>query len=443
VSSITKRKPGGLVLNCTLSLVAFVVSLLGSELVFRAYERARFSAGYTDEHGIVNLHALNYNDTAVPVVKPANEWRVLSFGDSFAYSIVVYDYSYSGVATRLVNATKTAPHVRIVNLGEPATSVNDYRAAYQYWAAIFHPDAAIFNIFLGNDVPDIAFRYIPPEWALNRIFAEKDFNIADGSVRSHIPHKFPLRIFDYAYAHALAFFYTAQPAQRAQIPDPRYNIAGDNDFTHFPEELYFVTNKDQLVNFDFSRVDTLIAGYAAVYEFMRFVSDLRQNGQQVLITLAPSETQADPALRAQLEERYHLNLALYDWTLPARIIRKIAAQVDARIPVLDLTGYFQCRAEAGEKLYHPRNTHWNLEGNALAGQVIASFMLQNWFGAPAIVPADLQGCVTAKEQEGLKTSAAAINAFIAETLQPIIHRTAGQSGRQSQEHLQGLVDPGE
>lgn len=262
------------------------------------------------------------------------------------------------------------------------------------------------------------------------IFAEKDFNIADGNARSHIPHKFPLRIFDYAYAYSLAFRYTSQPSRRAQIPDPRYNIAADNDFTQFPEELYFATNRGQLVNFDFARIDTLIAGYVAVYEFMRFVSDLRQKGKQVLITLAPSESQADPDLRAQLEERYHIDLTLYDWSLPARIIRAIAAQVDAHTPVIDLTGYFQCRAEAGEKLYHPRNTHWNLEGNALAGQVIASYMLQKWFGAPASVPEGLQSCAAAKERVEPKTSAAAIDAFIAETLLPTIHRSAEQSGRQ-------------
>lgn len=419
MSSVTKRKPSGLVLNCTLSLVAFVVSLLGAELVFRAYERARFSAGYIDEHGVVNLHALNYNDTTVPVVKPTNEWRVLSFGDSFAYSIMVYDYSYSGVAARLANAANIDPLVRIVNLGEPATSVNDYRAAYQYWAAILHPDAAIFNIFLGNDVPDIAFKYIPPQWTLNRVFAEQDFNITDGSARSHIPHKFPLRLFDYAYAYSLAFFYRPQPAQRVSLPDPRYNVVSDEAFSGLPEEeLYFATNRGQLANFDFSQLETLGAGYAAVYDFVRFVSDLQQQGTKVLITLAPSESQADPALRAQLEERYRIDLTLYDWTLPARIIREIAAQVDARIPVLDLTGYFQCRAEAGEQLYYPRNTHWNLEGNALAGQVIASWMLQNWFGLPATVPEDLQRCVAAKERLEPKTSAAAIDAFIAGALQP-------------------------
>jgi hypothetical protein len=421
-----KRKLSGLILNCTLSLVAFAVSLLGAEGIFLAYERIRFSSGYVDEHGIVNLQALNYNDTTVPAAKPASEWRVLSLGDSFAYSIMAYDYSYSGVAASTVNAAKIEPKVRIVNLGEPATSVNDYRAAYQYWAAILHPDAAIFNIFLGNDLSDIAFKYTPPSWAPNQVFAEKDFTIADGSTRSHIPHKFPLRFFDYAYAYSLAFFYRPQPVQGVKIPDPRYNIAADNEFTHFPEELYFATNKGQLVNFDFSQLETLSAGYAAVYDFVRFASDLQQQGIKVLITLAPSESQVDPTLRAQLAERYQLALTPYDWSLPGRVIREIGAQVDVRIPLVDLTGYFQCRAEAGEKLYYPRNTHWNLEGNALAGQVIAAFILHDWFGAPTVLAEDLQACVEAKEKRESKTSPEAIRAFISATLLPRIRSSVEQ-----------------
>jgi len=187
----------------------------------------------------VNLRALNYNDTTLPAAKPADEWRVLSLGDSFAYSIMVSDYSFSGVAARLMNAVTTKPAVRIVNLGEPATSVSDYRAAYQYWSAILHPDAAIFNVFLGNDLLDIAFKYTPPRWTPNKVFSDKDFNIADGSSRSHIPHKFPLRLFDYAYAYALNF-HPAPPAfPLPMIPDPRYNIAADNNFIHFTEEMYF------------------------------------------------------------------------------------------------------------------------------------------------------------------------------------------------------------
>jgi hypothetical protein len=98
-------------------------------------------------------------------------------------------------------------------------------------------------------------------------------------------------------------------------------------------------------------------------------------------------------------------------------IREIAAEVDPHVPVIDLTGYFQCRNDAGERLYYPRNTHWNLAGNALAGEIIASYILRNWLSVSAPLPQDLQACLAEKEGEEPKTSAAAIHAF-AETLLP-------------------------
>jgi len=425
-----KGRLAGFALNCALFLCALVISLYCAEWILLAYERARFSTGYVDEHGLVNLRALNYNDTTLPAAKPAEEWRVLSLGDSFAYSIMVSDYAYSGVAARLMNATIDKPTVRIVNLGEPATSVNDYRAAYQYWAAVLHPDAAIFNIFLGNDLLEIAFKYIPSQWSLNRVFTEKDFNIADGSSRSHIPHKFPLRLFDYAYAYVLNFRHATPAFPQPVVPDPRYNIAADNNFIHFAEETYFTINNVQLVNFDFSRVDELIAGYAAIYNFMRFAADLMHDGKKVLITLAPSETQVDPALRVQLAAHFHLDLTRYDWTLSGRIIQAISTEVDPNIPVIDLTAYFQCHQEAGETLYHDRNTHWNLAGNALAGQVIASHLLHDWFGTVVTSPHGQQDCVTEQEQAAPKTSAAAIHAFLSDRLLPALRANADEKTRQ-------------
>lgn len=211
---LTKKRLKGLALNCSLSFFSLVVSIVFAELLFLRYEKALLSARFIDDRGIVDLRALNYNDTTMPVAKPANEFRILSFGDSFAYSIMSYDYSYSGVAARMSNSAIGRPAVRIVNLGEPATSVNDYMAACRYWSAALHPDAMLFNIFLGNDLLDIAFKYIPPQWVPNRINGELGFNMADGSKRSYVPHRFSLRILDYAYAYYLNYRYASLPVSK-------------------------------------------------------------------------------------------------------------------------------------------------------------------------------------------------------------------------------------
>jgi hypothetical protein len=425
VMSSTQRIPPFL-LSCALIVCSVTGALALAEWLFVKYENARFSARFVDPQGIVDLRALNYADTIVAVEKPANEFRVLSFGDSFAYSIMTYEYSYSGVAARVVNSALGSPVVRIVNLGEPATSVYDYLAACQYWSATLHPDALLFNIFLGNDLLDIAFKYVPSSWAPNRINGELDFHIADGSRRSHVPHRFALRLLDYAYAHYLHYRYASAPVTKeiwlgdfrialGDVPDPRYSIAATHQL---PEDLYFDTNKGQMVNFDATQLEQLLPGYRAVYELLQFASARIAEGQLVLITLAPNEPQVDATLLSHLAERYHLDLSHYDLTLPARVIMALRDLVDARIPMIDLTGYFQCRAGAGEKLYYHHNTHWNLAGNALSGLVIAATMQRLWFPPAVGLPAGLAACADEKAVTSRKVSDEVIQAYVSTQLLP-------------------------
>jgi hypothetical protein len=418
------KKLQGAMLNGGLLLSSLLVSLVFAEWLFLRYEQAQLAGRFSDDQGIVDLRALNYIDSTIPIAKPADEFRVLSFGDSFAYSIMTYEYSYSGVAATLVNAALGSPRVRIVNLGEPATSVNDYVAACQYWSAALQPEAVLFNIFLGNDLLDIAFQYVPPQWIPNRIHRDLRFHIADGRRRSHVPHKFPLRILDYAYAYYLQYRYASLAVAKeiwlgdfrivlGEVTDPRYNLASTHNL---PEDFYLEVSKGQLVNFDFSQIDRLLPGYLAIYNLMRFASELLTGGQQVLITLAPNESQVDGNLLAQLVDRSDPDR--YDLTLPARVILAIRDQVDPRIPVLDLTGYFQCRAETGEKLYHNRNTHWNLDGNALAGTVIAATLQRSWFAMPATLPSGLEECAESKSRIQQRVSTESIERFISQQLLP-------------------------
>jgi hypothetical protein len=424
-------------LSSALVLCSVTGALGLAEWLFVKYENARFSAHFVDQGGKVNLRALNYADTVIAVEKPANEFRVLSFGDSFAYSIMAYDYSYSGVAARALNSASGYPVVRIVNLGEPATSVYDYLAACQYWSAALHPDALLFNIFLGNDLLDIAFQYVPSSWVPNRINGELDFHMADGSRRSHVPHRFSLRLLDYAYAYYLQYRYASAPVTKkfwlgdvqialGDVPEPHYSIAA----THaLPEDVYFDTNKEQMVNFDATQLEQLRAGYRAVYALLQFASERIAERQPVLITLAPNEPQVDATLLSQLAERYHLDLSRYDLTLPARVIMALRDLVDARIPVIDLTGYFQCHSGAGEKLYYHRNTHWNLEGNALAGMVIALTMQRLWFSPAVGLPAALAACAEEKIATYRKVSDEAIRAYVTTQLLPSIEADVSAAGR--------------
>jgi hypothetical protein len=49
------------------------------------------------------------------------------------------------------------------------------------------------------------------------------------------------------------------------------------------------------------------------------------------------------------------------------------------VPMIDLLPIFWCARDSGEMHYRPRDTHWSLEGNRVAGEAIAKAMRWYWF----------------------------------------------------------------
>ena len=99
---------------------------------------------------IVDLAALNLNDSVVTRVKPAGEFRVLGLGDSFAYGIVQYPYTYHRRAAEVLEATIPGRHVRMVDLGEPAVSFVQYGNALRRWERTLEHDGVDLMVYLGQ-----------------------------------------------------------------------------------------------------------------------------------------------------------------------------------------------------------------------------------------------------------------------------------------------------
>lgn len=364
--------------NWTLFGVSLLLSVLAADGVFRLHERHSLSAASQLEGERIHLDKLNYNDTTVTRARPQNEFRVLSFGDSFCYSIMNPSLSYNGLIAENLQENLQDRRARVVNLGEPASTMTDYAAAHRFWSEKIEHDAVLFNIYLGNDLLDIAYAYTPVQWQPNRAFKELEYHMSDGTKRSPVPRKFPLRMFDHAYALYLTNFKQTDVVMRA-IPAKQFNVAANDNL---PEKLFLETNQIQLVNFDFSKIKTIAEGYRAMHAFLRYVSDLRKSGMKTTVTLAPNEIHVDQAFRQRVAEAYDLDLSTYDLTLPARMVARIRDHVDPEIDLLDLSPYFVCRGERQERLYYLTNTHWGPEGNALAGKIIANHLKHSWFGAP-------------------------------------------------------------
>lgn len=407
-SSLSVKKK--VLLRVLLVLLSLTFSLALGEAALRLYERRTLGLAAWLNEDPVDLGELKFNDTKVSRAKPPGEFRVLSFGDSFAYSIMSPQFSYAGLIATGLNQRPARPKVRVVNLGEGATTVRDYAAAHAFWAERLEHDAALFNIYMGNDLLDVAYSFTKPEWKPNHIYLDKEYELAEGARRSPVPHKFPLRLLDHAYAR----FLMESSMVETPLPPPPPGEAGHFNpaAKHNPsEEVFLETNKVQLVNFEPAKMDSLAVGYQAVDKFFRYVSSVRKRGTKTLVVLSPNQVHVEPALRERIARLNGLDLSLYDFTLPARTITAIRDAVDPEIELLDLSPYFVCAHEKGEQLYYLTNTHWGPEGNALAARIISGHLAKTWLGQ-ASPQGDADCDVAAYRSRFAKVDQAEISRFV-------------------------------
>lgn len=368
-----------------LVVLSLAVSLALGEVALRLYERHTLSLATRLNADPVDLGALRFNETVVPRARPAGEFRILSFGDSFAYSIMAPPFSYAGLVGDGLGRALGRP-VRVVNLGEGATTVRDYTAAHRFWAERLAHDGALFNVYLGNDVLDVAYGFTGRTWIPNHLYLRREYGELGGAKKSPIPEKFPLRLLDHAYASYLTRSATMEPRRPPGPPDPRFNRAANHNLT---EAAFLDVNRAQLVNFEPAKLDSLAQGYLAIAEFFRYVSDVRRRGTRTLVVLSPNQAHAEAAFRQRLAAHYRLDLSAHDLTLPARVITALRDAVDPAIEMVDLSPHFVCASDRGAQLYYLTNTHWGAEGNALAARLIGDHLARSWFGrAPSNVDAD-------------------------------------------------------
>jgi hypothetical protein len=121
--------------------------------------------------------------------------------------------------------------------------------------------------------------------------------------------------------------------------------------------------------------------YPEVFErTISYLDDIRtacsDRDIELTVVLIPTEVQIDRSLQQRLiESRPAYREDNTDFELPNRKLGKRLSALG--IDVLDLLGPMR---EAGQQqpLYKPRDSHWNIAGNALAAKLIAEHLLASW-----------------------------------------------------------------
>jgi len=376
--------------NCILVIASVLGCILLCEGLFRVYEDTFLSDSYNPKGPVIDLEALNYNDSKIARKKPAGQFRILSFGDSFCYSVVRYPSSYHGIAAAILDKTFPGQTFRLVNFGEPSTSFYQYIQAVNTWTNLVDFDAVVVNVFLGNDIAEVGLNIIPDDLPLNKVSRDRFINLQTGRKRRNaVPHAFGLRIFDYAYAY-IQMYFQGDYAKKT-VPEP-YTFA----LGRLPEDVYYKNARQHLLAGEPSQCATLARGWQGLADLARRLDKLaRDRGVKVAIMLSPSEAMVYDAVRQATAARYHLDADRIEPDLPDRLARRVVAMVAPDVPVLDLLPIFRCAAARGDKEYNVSETHWNVDGNRLAGQALARFLAQTWLHGDVPGLPETEPCLTA------------------------------------------------
>lgn len=382
-------------INAGLAAASLALGAALLEVGTRLYERQAKAQEITAEtfrgRTTVNLGALNYNDGTLPTKRPDGQFRVLSLGDSFAYTITRHPYSYHGIAAGRLSRDR---EVRIVNLGEPAISYPQYIKGYDTWGEVFEHDGVVFNTFIGNDLLDVIRFGIARDLRLNRIFGGAEIDIETGRPRRiRPPHKFALRFLDYAYMYVLSASNGDGP------PVSRHGAHYNFAVSPLGRTEWIATLRAQLDNFDPDKVGELAEGYRAFTQLIQRAQAARAAGKKVMVLLSPNQTQVEDDLYLEVVRSTGRPPDDYDRDLPAFLMASLAREIDAEIPLIDLRPALRCAVRHNVSAYYQTDTHWSEDGNRIVGEVLAAVMAKRWFAAEPAPAAEESHCVTSAAAE--------------------------------------------
>ena len=306
------------------------------------YNRWRRVPGSWDMDIKVNSHG--FKDTEFGP-KKSDVYRIIALGDSFVYGNVPYRNNY---LTLLEDHLADVRPAEVLNMGIPGIGPRDYLALLVREGLSLSPDAVLVTFFIGNDILQGAGK---PE---------------DGGFfeRSRLWRAIRYLIWIRPFVEAIP----ERPGRDAE----HFNYC-DNCPTFTPSR--FLTIETKRAEIFFTNVkNTRSMILDALQPLIEMKEFCRQKQIDFFVVLAPDESQVNPELAALVMKRgYEPYKQYWDPEYPNRIILDHLRSKD--IQVLDLLPSFR-ESGRGQDLYIPRNTHWNIAGNELAGNQIFKWVTE-------------------------------------------------------------------
>lgn len=283
--------------------------------------------------------------------KSPGTYRILALGDSFG--IVHEDRNYLYEVHRKFEEDGT--RAEILNFSIQAIEPNDQLKVLRRFGEEYHPDLILHSFFVGND-----FDIPPGEFVtLGGIYVRHH----EGLAGFH-PKNFLLINWIKGRWKVLS-----EHAKRQK------EIQGAEPIGMFSRKEFLDIEVNRLVQTSKKAEATqkhLSASLPILDDIRQIALDM---GAEYGLVALPDQFQVDPALFEEILQEFGLQAEDFDLHLPQEILRSYCE--DRGIPFLDILEAFRGDGRGGD-LFLLRDTHFNLEGNAIVADRVHRFLLENF-----------------------------------------------------------------
>ncbi|EFL50987.1 hypothetical protein DesfrDRAFT_2359 [Solidesulfovibrio fructosivorans JJ]] len=387
---------GGIVL---LVAVQVLLACYIVDFVFRDYEKEHVYSYASKDAPEYSLKKMLLNDVhgVVAKRKPAGEYRILVFGDSYTYAVTKPEYGFCAVLEKKLNAMGLGRTFRVVNLGFPSISFPDYLERFAFWTQALDYDAIIFNVYFGNDFNDVRNTPYDPAAFAARLADACRHGMAYGPY-TLVPHQYPFRFMDFVKAQVL-FKLQSDKALRRMLFLPDLDALGVMPDKQDPRYSSLLPlTPDQMASEMRSSMKPFYKDTMFAYKndlpwyalFLATAAKVAGTGKPVMVMLSPPECAVSRPVGDKAARDLGEDPAKADFGLPTRITRELARRVGLpQDDIYDLTPCLAGDTPGGKRTYTGRDTHWSPEGNAWVAELLARRVASRWFGRetePAACP---------------------------------------------------------
>lgn len=333
------------------------------------------------------INSLGFRDREHRLVKPPATYRILGIGDSFVYGVVPPRENFLKVAEARVaeGVEGNFPEVEMMLMGLGAYSPKQELGVLRSIGLGLNPDLVVLNFFVGNDVTGIPLRI--------RVYRGNRYFV--GSPRPWLNLLRRLRLFIFVERVYLGRIRAALGHRRMEAWRKHASQdAGDSLLSQVPAP----SSAPATVNLRFAQVQwKRLTVYLkcpsgrlqqlweeAEGYLLEFDAACRQAGVPWILHVIPAEVQVDPRVRASVLRITDLSADAYDFDGPQRHLRAFAEAHG--ITLLDPLPALRAWHSPEARLYFPNDTHWNVRGNRMAGEMLGDFIVKRFGEALGIDP---------------------------------------------------------